>query len=134
MEDKRLKELHELFIRLADGEYEAGGEPSSSLDDIDGLMVAANMLGETLGEERRAREAAEALLEDERQGYQESPGLLASVELSFRILACNKTFANTVGCDRKGMVGTARCAFHPEEERQKIRVFLPAVAAGEDPP
>lgn len=124
----RIEEAQALLLRLAAGDYAARAAPSDEKDELDALLTSINMLAETLEGEHGGRIEAEARLEDERSGYEQSPGLMVSVDLEALILSCNQTFAERVGLPKEAIVGTALERFHPPESRPTLLHYLGEVA------
>ena len=58
--DKRFEQIQENIIQLALGNYDHKVSPSESLDDIDGIIIGINMLGQEL---KVSREKHVALFE-----------------------------------------------------------------------
>ena len=122
--DPRVAQIKEVLLRLAAGHYAARAEPSSRRDEIDALMTGVNMLAETLEAEHLGRLAAEELLQDERQGYEDSPGLSVSIDLDHVILSCNQTFCRVLGQPKEALIGTRIETHHPPPQQKTLTDFL----------
>ena len=121
----------DLLTRIASGEEGARADPPGQDPVIDALVVGLTMLAEELDDERRRRTAAEALLDDERDAYARSPGLLCSIyAATLSIVKCNDTLARAVGVAAAELVGRPVAGLFRESDQEPAQRVLRAAAAG----
>ncbi len=97
-EEQRHRELQDVILRVASGDYAARHEVSGARDEIDATIAAVNILAEDVETAHQAQKRAEELLGDERDAYDNAPGLLCSVDAnSFEVVKCNRTLADRLG-------------------------------------
>lgn len=121
----------ELIARIAAGEAGVRAEPVGDDETLDAVVLGLGMLSEELDAERAKRAETEALLNDERDAYRRSPGLLCSIDArTLRILKCNETLADAVGFDVTELVGRPVGMLFEGERRILAEEALRARASG----
>jgi signal transduction histidine kinase/ActR/RegA family two-component response regulator len=121
----------DLLMRIASGEEGARAEPPGQDPAIDAMVVGLTMLAEELDDERRRRTAAEALLDDERDAYARSPGLLCSIDAAtLSVVKCNDTLARAIGVAPDELVGRPVATLFRDNDQELAGRVLSAAAAG----
>jgi two-component system, cell cycle sensor histidine kinase and response regulator CckA len=121
----------DLLARIASGDAGARAEPTGADESIDALIVGLTMLAEEIDDERSRRAEAEALLADERDAYERSPGLACSVDVAtLRIVKSNETLHRLLGKSASELLGMPLPAIIAPRQREQAEAALRDVASG----
>jgi PAS domain S-box-containing protein len=116
--EHRLEAAADLAMRIASGDLQARAPTSEHADSVDALVAALNMLAEELHEERLSRRRAEALLQDELDGYEHAPALFCSLDAeSLVVEKCNQTLAGALGRSKASILGRSVLELYVPEQR-----------------
>jgi signal transduction histidine kinase/CheY-like chemotaxis protein len=127
----RWDEIADLLLALAGGRFDARGVPSPHADESDAVLVAVNLLAETLQAEHAARSRAEASLRDALDAWEHAPAMFCSLDpATLAVIACNATLARSLGRPRESILGADPTGFHRADGRPAFREALRAAAAG----
>ena len=130
-QSKRLEAAIELVLRIGAGDLTAQGEVSEASDQLDAIMMGLNMLAEDLAAETKARQRAEELLHDERDAYENAPGLFCSIDPSdLKVLKCNQTLASTLGKAKNSILGKSLLALCPADAHPQLHDVLRQLDGG----
>src|SRR5688572_5385082 len=129
--EQRLEAASELALQIASGDLQARLEASPRADAIDAVIVALNMLAEELGNERRCRQRAEELLQDEIDAYENAPALFCSLDGDSLVVEnCNATLARALGLDKSEIIGRSILELYAPECREVAERWLRSVRPG----
>jgi len=104
--DPRVGGVVKLILQIAGGDFTARGAVSERRDEIDAIVVGLNMLAESFGRERVARDRAETLLADAIDSYENAPGYFCSVDVAtLAVIKSNQTFADAFGTAKEDLHG-----------------------------
>ena len=116
--EHRLEAAADLAMRIASGDLQARATTSEHADSVDALVAALNMLAEELQEERQSRRRAEALLQDELDGYEHAPALFCSLDAETLVVdKCNQTLAGALGRPKASILGRSVLELYVPEQR-----------------
>ncbi len=129
--EARLASAAELALQIASGNLDARLAVSERGDAIDAVVIALNMLAEELADERRSRQRAEELLQDEVEAYETAPALFCSLDgQRLRIENCNDTLARAVGIAKHELIGRSILDLYSPEYREAAERWLRALPVG----
>ncbi|HEU4582482.1 MAG TPA: ATP-binding protein, partial [Polyangiaceae bacterium] len=116
--EHRLEAAADLAMRIASGDLQARAPTSEHADSVDAVVAALNMLAEELLEERQSRQRAEALLQDELDGYEHAPALFCSLDAESLVVdKCNQTLASALGRSKASILGRSVLELYVPEQR-----------------
>ncbi len=129
--EQRLDETVELAVQIASGNLEARLLVSERGDPIDAVVAALNMLADELAHERKGRQRAEELLQDELDAYENAPALFCSLDgQSLTIENCNQTLAAALGLPKPQIIGRSVLDLCSEDCRDLVERSLRELAVG----
>jgi two-component system cell cycle sensor histidine kinase/response regulator CckA len=129
--ERRLEAASELALQIAAGDLGARLAISVQGDAIDAVVVALNMLAEELADERKSRQRAEELLQDEIDAYETAPALFCSLDgESLVVENCNATLARALGMAKAEILGRSILRLYSVECRDAAELWLRAVPPG----
>jgi PAS domain S-box-containing protein len=129
--EQRLEAASELALRIAAGDVEVRLPVSARGDAIDAVVVALNMLAEELADERRSRQRAEELLQDEVDAYETAPALFCSLDGDNLVVEnCNATLARALGVDKAQIIGRSILELYASDCRDAAERWLRALPLG----
>ncbi len=137
MSDATVGRAVDLLMRLAVGERAARAELLGESEENDALLAGLNMLAEELEHEEEKRLHAEQLLQDVRDAYDRSPGLLCSVDAeTLVVVKCNHTLAEALGVGPEALLGRPVTELFADEDRAAADRMFRVAARGDvgDPP
>lgn len=129
--ERRLEAASELAVRIAAGDLDARAPVSAQGDAVDAVVTALNMLAEELTNERRSRQRAEELLQDEIDAYETAPALFCSLAgESLVVESCNDTLARALGLPKAEILGKSILPLYSADCRDAAERWLRAVPPG----